>query len=91
MGVLAMKTTGRDQLVGSDPGKVVGRDLIRYALSLPISVAVVGMGQLAHVRDNVDLARTFEPFNKREMNTLAERVSAQRAALHGFIRDHDDA
>ena len=25
------------------------RDLIRYALSLPISVAVVGMGQLQHV------------------------------------------
>ena len=40
MGILAMKTTGR----GSEPGKAVSRDLIRYALSLPISVAVVGMG-----------------------------------------------
>ena len=86
-----MKTTGRDQLVGSDPGKAVGRDLIRYALSLPISVAVVGMGQLQHVRDNVELARTFAQFNKQEMNTLSERVAAHRAALHGFIRDHDDA
>jgi aryl-alcohol dehydrogenase-like predicted oxidoreductase len=91
MGILAMKTTGRDQLVGSEPGKAVGRDLIRYALSLPISVAVVGMGQLQHVHDNVELARTFAPFDKREMNTLAERVAAQRAALHGFIRNHDDA
>jgi len=91
MRILAMKTTGLDQLVGSEPGKAVTRDLIRYALSLPISVAVVGMGQLHHVRDNVELARTFTPFNKRDMNTLAERVAAQRVALHGFIRDHDDA
>jgi hypothetical protein len=51
---------------------------------------VIGMGQLQHVRDNVELARTFAPFDKREMNTLAERVAAKRAALHGFIRDHDD-
>ena len=49
------------------------------------------MGQLQHVRDNVELARTFTPFNKRDMNTLAERVAAPRVALHGFIRDHDDA
>jgi hypothetical protein len=48
----------------------VRRDLIRYALSLPISVAVVGMGNCS---------------------TLADRVAAQRATLHGFIRDHDDA
>ena len=90
MRILAMKTTGRTN-VGSEPGKAVTRDLIRYALSLPISVAVVGIGQLHHVRDNVELARTFTPFNKRDMNTLAERVAAQRVALHGFIRDHDDA
>lgn len=91
LGILAMKTTGREVLVGSEPGKAEAADLIRYALSLPVSVAVVGMGRQDHVRLNADLASNFKPLSEREMTGLADRVASQRAALHGFFHQHEDA
>lgn len=91
LGILAMKTTGRDMLAGTEAGKAQGHELIRYALSLPISVAVVGMGKREHVRENAMLAQSFTPLTKIEMNGLTERVAAQRAALHQFISTHQDA
>jgi predicted aldo/keto reductase-like oxidoreductase len=90
LGILAMKTTGRELLVGSEPSKARAQDLIRYALSLPIAVAVVGLGVADHVRQNAELARNFKPMSKQQMTKLAGRVAAQRAALHGFFRDHTD-
>lgn len=91
MGMLAMKTTGRNLLVGTEPSKASAQDLIRYALSLPIAVAVVGLGVANHVRENAELARTFKPMSKEQMREVSGRVASQRAALHGFFHDHLDA
>jgi aryl-alcohol dehydrogenase-like predicted oxidoreductase len=90
LGILAMKTTGRDLLVGTEASKAGAQDLIRYALSLPVAVAVVGLGVANHVRENAELARSFQPFSKQQMLELSGRVASQRAALHGFFRDHLD-
>jgi uncharacterized protein len=90
MGILAMKATGRNELVGTEPSKANAQDLIRYALSLPIAVAVIGMGNPDHVKANAELARTFKPMSKSEMTKLAQRMAAQRAALHGFFAHHQD-
>ena len=90
LGILAMKTTGRDQLIGTEASEASAQQLIRYALSLPIAVAVVGLGVANHVRENAELARTFKPLSKGQMRKLADTVSPQRTALHGFFRDHQD-
>jgi predicted aldo/keto reductase-like oxidoreductase len=91
MGILAMKATGRNELVGAEPTKAPAQDLIRYALSLPIAVAVIGMGDPQHVKANAELAKTFKPMSKAEMTSLMQRVAGQRAALHGFFAGHQDA
>lgn len=91
LGILAMKTTGRELLVGTEAGKAGAQDLIRYALSLPIAVAVIGLGVANHVRENAELARAFKPLSKEQMRKLAGSVAAQRTALHGFFREHLDA
>jgi uncharacterized protein len=92
MGIIAMKVTGRNNLVGASPEKSGAQDLIRYALSLPISVAVVGMGEAAHVRQNAELARTFQPMPEAEMKSLSGRMAANhKIALDRFFSDHLDA
>jgi uncharacterized protein len=91
MGILAMKTTGRELLVGTETTKASAQDLIRYALSLPVAVAVVGLGVANHVRENAELARSFKPLSKEQMIKLADRVAPQRTALHGFFKHHQDA
>lgn len=90
LGILTMKTTGREQLIGTEASKASAQDLISYALSLPIAVAVVGLGVANHVRENAELARRFKPLSREQMDKLAGRVASQRAALHGFFRHHLD-
>ena len=49
--------------------------LIRYALGLPISAAVVGMGSLEHLRVNVSAARDAQPLDKKERKVLEKHMS----------------
>lgn len=91
IGVLAMKVTARNQLMNDKPELSRGRDLIRYALSLPISLAVVGMSQHGHVRANSELARSFESMPETEREKLAASVSSEkRAALGRYFLHHRD-
>lgn len=90
MGVLAMKVMGGGlgSLATGNPIKNDGASnhdeatrqteagvLIRYALGLPISAAVVGMGSLEHLRINVAAARDAQPLNKEERKAMEKHMS----------------
>jgi hypothetical protein len=90
MGVLAMKVMGGGlgSLATGNPLKNDGASnhdeatcqaeagiLIRYALGLPISAAVVGMGSLEHLRVNVAAARDTRPLNKEERKALEKQMA----------------
>ncbi|MBI3006080.1 MAG: aldo/keto reductase [Ignavibacteriales bacterium] len=47
---------------------------LRFAMTLPISTAIVGMGTLDEVRQNVETARNFKPMTDAEMNALVEKT-----------------
>jgi hypothetical protein len=70
-GVIAMKV-----LTG---GKVVGKlpiaDCLRYTMSLPIAVAIVGMGSVAEVDENVRVAKSFKPMTKAEIEAVSRAAS----------------
>ncbi|MBM3737386.1 MAG: aldo/keto reductase [Acidobacteria bacterium] len=92
MGVIAMKVTAQEGLIGSSASKAAAGDLIRYALSLPVSVATVGMPQLEFIRKNTQLARAFQPMGKRDMKALSDRLSsANKTALDRHFARHEDA
>lgn len=92
MGIIAMKVTGRNTLVGGLPDKAVGGELIRYALSLPIAVAVVGMADHAHIHENATIARSFQPMPNAEMKILADRMAKMhKAALDRHFLNHIDS
>ncbi len=88
MGVIAMKVFGQEQLVGA----AAPEKLLAYALSLPVSLASVGMPQIELIERNAALARSFTSMSSRERNRLVDSIEAGRKhAMHQFFRDHEDA
>ena len=88
MGVIAMKVFGQDQIVGAAPID----KLLAYALSLPVSLASLGMPKPEFIERNIQLARDFTPMPEAERKRLTESIAAERkVALADFFRDHVDA
>lgn len=91
MGIIAMKVTGQEGLIGSGPEKATASELIRYALSLPVSVVTVGMPRLEFIRENTGLARNFVPLAESEMRAFEKRISAaNKTALDLRFMNHRD-
>ncbi len=92
LGVIAMKVTAQEGLIGVGASKASAEELIRYALSLPVSVATVGMPQLGFIPKNTMLARSFKAMPKSDMRGLSDRLAAaNKVALDRHFADHQDA
>lgn len=92
LGVLAMKVTAQEGLLGDGAGKAGIEPLLQYTLSLPVAAAVVGMPKLEYLRRNTGLARAFQPMPEREMDDFSRRMSsANKLALdYHFCHNHCD-
>lgn len=91
MGVLAMKVTGQEHLVGDGLGQAGIQPLLEYALSLPISAAVVGMPTLDHLRENIQIARGFQPMPADRMQEFSrELAAANKVAMDRHFCLHED-
>src|SRR5579872_5722885 len=88
MGVIAMKIFAQEGLLNQAPPE----KLLYYSLSLPVSLAVVGMPSLDFIEQNVALARGFKTLPKSEMEELSGRLSAKnKMALDLRFANHIDA
>lgn len=90
LGVILMKVTAQEKLLGAGAGKAGIEPLIRYALSLPISTAVIGMPKLHFIDQNIAIAKSFKPMNAGEMDQLRSQVASQRASLERWFSNHRD-
>jgi aryl-alcohol dehydrogenase-like predicted oxidoreductase len=87
MGITAMKVFGQDKLAGAAPAGT----LIRYAMSLPVAAAVIGMPKLEYIDQNVHVAKSFAPMPEDEMRNLSRDLAAKhKLALDRFFRAHID-
>lgn len=87
MGVIAMKVFGQEHLVGAAQPEA----LLRYALSLPVSLASVGMPKPELITANADFARRFKPLSRRERRQLTDSIATERKhAWARFIGNHAD-
>ena len=91
LGVILMKVTAQEKLVGEGAGKAGIEPLIRYALSLPVSVAVIGMPKLQFVDQNIAIAKSFKPMKADEMDKLRSQLATQRVSLEHFFSHHQDS
>jgi uncharacterized protein len=90
LGVIMMKVTAQEKLLGAGAGKAGIEPLIRYALSLPVSTAVIGMPMLQFIDQNIAIAKSFKPMNAGEMDQLRSQVASQRVSLENFFMRHRD-
>src|SRR5215469_1159723 len=75
LGIIAMKVTGQEFLVGDGVGKADMSSLLRYSLSLPVTTAVVGMPRPEMLAHNVEIARTFSPLPDQEKDRLRQQLN----------------
>jgi predicted aldo/keto reductase-like oxidoreductase len=90
LGVIAMKVTGQEFLVGNGPGKADMSSLLRYSMSLPVAGAVVGMPRLDMLAHNVETARNFSPLNDQEKERLRQQLKPSREGLEKRLVGHLD-
>lgn len=91
LGVILMKVTAQERLVGAGAGKAGIEPLIRYALSLPVSTAIIGMPKLQFIDQNIAIVKSFKPMSAREMDQLRSQVAPQRASLERWFSNHSDS
>lgn len=90
LGVIAMKVTGQEFLLGNSAGKADITSLLRYSMSLPVTTAVVGMPRLEMLEHNVEVARSFASFSEQEMERMRRQVSPSREGLEKNLVGHLD-
>lgn len=88
MGIIAMKVFAQEALSDKAPAA----KLIAYALSLPVSAAVIGMPKLDFIDTNIQLAKAFKPMPESEMRSLSDSLAPKyKAGLDRFFAQHVDA
>ena len=90
LGVIAMKITGQEFLLGNGTGKSDINSLLRYSMSLPVTTAVVGMPQFEMLEHNVDIARNFSAYSEPEMDRLRRDLAPAREGLEHNLVGHLD-
>jgi aryl-alcohol dehydrogenase-like predicted oxidoreductase len=90
LGIIAMKVTGQEFLLGKEPGKTDMHSLLRYSLSLPVTTAVVGMPRLEFIEHNTELARSFSPLDEAEKTRLRRALDPSRDPLEHRLSGHLD-
>jgi len=90
LGVIAMKVTGQEFLVGEGAGKADMTSLLRYSMSLPVTTAVVGMPKPEMLAHNIETARSFSALSDQEKDQLRRRLNDSREGLEKRLVGHLD-
>lgn len=90
LGIIAMKVTGQEYLLGSGSGKSDISSLLRYSMSLPVTTAVVGMPRLDMLEHNIEVARSFSALREQEMDILRRELTPARDGLEKRLVGHAD-
>jgi uncharacterized protein len=90
LGIIAMKVTGQEFLVGDGAGKADMNSLLRYSMSLPVTTAVVGMPKPDMLTHNVETARGFSPLTDQEKEHLRQQLGTAREGLEKRLVGHLD-
>jgi len=90
LGVIAMKITGQEFLVGDGSGKTNMTSLLRYSMSLPVTTTVVGMPKPEMLAHNVELARLFSSLDDQENERMRQQVGPSHEGLEKKLVGHLD-
>ncbi|HVO67202.1 MAG TPA: aldo/keto reductase [Syntrophales bacterium] len=74
MGIISMKVYFRG-LVSRFPGVDSAEPFYRFALSHPVTTAIIGCDTIEQLEENVSCARSFSPLTDKEMDSLINFVA----------------
>ena len=80
MGIIAMKVYWRG-FAAKIPWVSSLEPFLRFALSQPISTAVIGCDNIEQLEENVRFASSFKPMPKKEMQLLIEQIAPYARSL----------
>lgn len=63
-------------------GLFKAEEMLRYAMSLPVATTIAGIDSLDVLRQNLRVARGFQPLSAKEMQALRDRCAAEAADGH---------
>jgi uncharacterized protein len=74
-------------VVATSPGTLSMREAMYYALTLPISTAIVGVENVAQLEENIRLAREFTPLSEAQTAAIAGKAEqvARQAMFYKFF------
>ena len=78
MAALGMKSMG-GTAAAVTKGLVEAKDLLRYAMSLPVATTISGMESIDVLQRNLAVARNFQPMTAAEMDALRARCAEAAA------------
>ena len=81
MAALGMKSLGGNGQPITQ-GVVTVEEALRYAMSLPVATTISGIDSLAVLRQNLAIARGFQPMTAQEMEALVRRCAAAAGDGH---------
>ena len=90
LGIIAMKVTGQEFLVGTGENQANIDQLLRYSMSLPVTTAVIGMPRMEHIEQNIEIARTFKPLDRIEVESLQKSLGPVHDVLQKRLSGHLD-
>ncbi len=92
LGVIAMKVFGQMHIMPREDDYEAAAKLLRYSLSLPVAVAVVGCPKHEHLTRNIAGARAFDQMKSSEMKRFSAEMSERHnQALDRVFEAHVDA
>jgi aryl-alcohol dehydrogenase-like predicted oxidoreductase len=86
MGIINMKVLGRGTLING-PNAIGIQSAINYALTLPVTTAVVGFMNAGQIPRLIEAVRKFRQLSAEEMAALVERTKPLAQTANFFKRD----
>lgn len=78
MGILAMKTLANGRFFGDSPvipDRISIREALHFVWSLPVSTLITGPDNVDQMKENIELARSFEGMSEDDRQRLIKKVS----------------
>lgn len=75
-------------VIAKAPGTLTMQEAVSYALTLPISTAIIGCDSIQQLEENVRMAQEFTPLNETQMAKIAEKAQpvAKQALFFRFVK-----
>ena len=84
------KHSWEGMVLTTTPGTLTMKEAIGYTLSRPVSTVIIGCDSIAQLEENVEIARSFTPYNEQQLASLAAKAEpVSKPSLFFRFYDHD--